>query len=543
MLITIQFPFADTRAFINSETNRLPYPTWPLPEVNKEFIRTSGVVSYRVAGGLKSWPSEEVYCDARRSLRFEPPLGRQHMGYSGKSVSLICRFRRFLFDGEAVARVEVGLEVPSNSPIFKNGRLIADANPFPFSEQDSLDLIGAYLSIPVRIPSAEGLPVSGELFASGRHLASHYLRSTTRRVGGNLASTEDWWLSAGMPLLVIEYQGDEVGYPPKYAREVELPSPGRPLCVLEDEPGEIHELPKKYAQSLERLEHFLRGLYYCNIERAGKRLGVWFMALYGDDRDLIRRLRLHLFRVHAERECLKQVLRLIVRDKLQPGVRTPSSDRLQHYLQDSMRLLSRGVRYGLPQSMILEEAQKAEDLVSPGERATLLAQLSKINIRKNIYHTLEEFSAASVDSVQFFHIIGNNTPIFIGKEQRIGGIDMTKYEITFGDNVKISGDFVVANTIQSSFNKISSSDVSQALKKELKELSEAVAEMCNHLPQDKAREAVRDLETLTNEAVSEKPRRRWYELSAKGLIEAAKVAGQVAAPVIAIVNSLLMILT
>ncbi len=42
---------------------------------------------------------------------------------------------------------------------------------------------------------------------------------------------------------------------------------------------------------------------------------------------------------------------------------------------------------------------------------------------------------------------------------------MSTYRVQFGDNAKICGDFVVANTIQESFNKVQSSKVSTDLKK------------------------------------------------------------------------------
>lgn len=502
MLIAVQFPFADTRAFVSSQTNRLHFPTWPVPEPDREFVRTSGIVRHRRRGGLDSWPGEEVYCDARRALRFQPLLRRQPVGHLGTSVCLICVFRRFLFDGEVVSRVEVGFEMQACEP---------DA----FHRLDGhgcLDLIDACLSLPVRVPSAEGSFVSCELVSCAQYLAKHYLLSTTRRIAGNLAMTQDWWLTSGKPLLLIEYAPHEIRALPKLARSVE------PHSALWD------------------------SLHYCPIERAGKRVGVWFIRLDLHDLDLVRRTRLHLFRLHAERECLRQVFRLIILKKLQPGVHTASSDRLQRYLRDSMRLLSRETRYGLSECKIFDEALKVEDLVSPGERATLLAQLTMINTRRNVYHRLEEFTVAGADSVQDFHIIGNNTIVNVGRDQRIGGTDMSNYEIRFGDNAKFIGDFVVANTIQDSFNKISKSDASQELKEKLKELSEAVAEMCDRLPQDKARVAARDLDILTSEALSDKPRRKWCDMSAKNLIKVAQVVGQVAVPVITIVKSLLLLL-
>ncbi len=91
---------------------------------------------------------------------------------------------------------------------------------------------------------------------------------------------------------------------------------------------------------------------------------------------------------------------------------------------------------------------------------------------------------------------------------------------------------VAADSIQNSFNKINESGISDELKAKLKELSEAVEAMTGEMPDDKAKEVTDDLQTLVNETTKEEPRQKWYELSAQGLIEAAKTVGTVGQPVI-----------
>lgn len=505
MFIAVQFPLADSRALLSTETNRLKYPTWPLPEPDREFIRRSGIVRRRQRGGLASWSGEEIYCSAKRALRFQPLLRYQPLGALGNSVSLNCVFRRFLFNGEVVSRVELGFQVVAGEN---------SESPFPLSRQECLDLIEGCLSIKVNMQSVGGVPITCDLLNCSQHLAKHYLQSTTRLIGGELAQTEDWWISPGSPLLLIEYKDGEISRLPKYARLVEVREgfSGSPT------------------------------LHYCRVERTGIRLGVWFVGNFLKDLDLARRLRLHIFRFHAERECLKRVLRLMIQDKLQPGVRTDCSNNLQQYLLGCNKLFSKKPRFGLSHSKILEEIQRFEDIINPGERATLLTQLSSIDVRKNIYHNVEQFTRGVTDSKQNIYVYGSGNRINVGIHQRTGGTEVTKYEIKIGDNVKFMGDFIVANTIQDSFNKISSSAASDEIKEKLKQLTEAVTDMCNHLSQEKAREAARDLETLTSEALSDKPRRKWYKLSAQGLIDAAKTVGQVAAPVISIIGSLLPLL-
>jgi hypothetical protein len=77
----------------------------------------------------------------------------------------------------------------------------------------------------------------------------------------------------------------------------------------------------------------------------------------------------------------------------------------------------------------------------------------------------------------------------------------------------------------------------------LEKPNEAVAEMIKVLSPAQQEQVASDLKILTNEATSEAPRRKWYELSAQGLLEAAKAVGETALPVITAVNTVVGLLT
>ena len=504
MFIFIQFPFSDCRSFVGDETYRLPSPTWPSPESGRDFIRGSGIIKDRFRGGLKSWPGEEVYCDAKKSLRFNPLMDKKPIGKWRSDITLTCSFRRFYFDGMCVARMELGMKVriSKKQPLFKN---------------DCFKLIGACLSTPVYIPSVHTSSIPYELINCDRSLAKHFLKSTTKTESvSKTIPIENWWITPGLPILLIE----------------------------DSYPYKISDFPKHTI--LVKQEPEIKGdLYHSRIERSGKRFNVWFLRYHKgkDDLENVRRIRMHLFRLHAERECMKQILRLIVKKKISPKAFSNASNRLQKYLLDSMRLLNKKARYGISQTNILKTVQRFDEIVNPGERISLLTQIEEnLNIRKNVFNNLEKFIVPSEDTNGLFHIIGNNNQVFVGKEQKVRGNVMSEYKIQIGDNAKFSGDFIVAESIQNSFNKISSSDTSQEIKKKLTELSNSVLELCNHLSNDEAKEVVRDMDSLIDEAISDKPRRKWYELSAEGLIDAAKSVGTVGKPVIDTTKAILQLL-
>jgi hypothetical protein len=372
-------------------------------------------------------------------------------------------------------------------------------------------LIETFFALPVRIPAAGEPAARSSLIESRRALAAYYLRSTTR-LSAPPAVREPWWFTPGLPMLLVEYS-----------------------------PWEILSLPR-YARPVETLKERAPYLAHCPLERGGSRLSVWFLRLdpLAVDRDTYRRLRLHLFRLHAERECLRHILVHIARGRITTEAGSEACDRLQAYLSDAARLLSREARLGMSQTSLLDAAQDITNLVSEGERASLLTQLQRV--RPSVLRKVERLTAASSERSVTFHIVGGQQTIAVGTEQTIGGQIMTSYNINFGDHAVVSGNFVVASTIQNAFNKIDGSEASAELKEKLKTLSQAVAEMTTKLPKEQAEQAARDLETLTTEATSKTPRRKWYELSAEGLIEAAKTVGEMAAPVVSAVKAILPLL-
>jgi hypothetical protein len=119
---------------------------------------------------------------------------------------------------------------------------------------------------------------------------------------------------------------------------------------------------------------------------------------------------------------------------------------------------------------------------------------------------------------------------------------MTDISVTLGDGITIYGDLVVANKIKDSFNKADTSNTSDELKGLLKNLATTVGKMSEQLPKEKAEQVANDLLALTNEATSESPRRRWWELSLDGIREAARAVGDIGTPVLTVIEKLLPIL-
>lgn len=144
--------------------------------------------------------------------------------------------------------------------------------------------------------------------------------------------------------------------------------------------------------------------------------------------------------------------------------------------------------------------------------------------------------------LQQFHIQNAEVVVNSVNSLSMERVSMTKIDVKLGDNAVIHGDFVVANSIKNSFNQANSADISDELKTTLKNLAIAVGKMSEGLPDDQAKVVARDLETLTGEATSSSPRRRWWELSIEGLKKAAQDVGEIGRPVLELASQIVPLL-
>ena len=117
---------------------------------------------------------------------------------------------------------------------------------------------------------------------------------------------------------------------------------------------------------------------------------------------------------------------------------------------------------------------------------------------------------------------------------RGGTVEVSIQRVNIGGDV-VNSPIVVAHTIEDSWNTVESSPASSELKTLLADLHKAVSTLAESLDPDDAELAARDLEDLTREAVSPKPRPGWWQRAAQGLVHAAKKTAEVGVPVIDLV--------
>ncbi len=118
-------------------------------------------------------------------------------------------------------------------------------------------------------------------------------------------------------------------------------------------------------------------------------------------------------------------------------------------------------------------------------------------------------------------------------------------EVTIGDHnqnltLMLGKDInqVTAEKIKNSFNKAQAANTADEIKAILQQLHQEMAAIAPQLPPEKAEEAADDLEKLTDEVTKEKPRRKWWQLSAEGVKEAAQSVGEVGKTAIGLIEKL-----
>jgi hypothetical protein len=138
MLLGLQFPLADVRAFLAGGTPRLPRPGWPIPNVGENFVRYFGPVDRRMRGtsGIARWSDDLYFCHGRRALVLPDSSSAAVNGVHFSTVA-----RRFYSDGQVVARFE--LEV-----FLKTARPASADEP---GAARALDVFRDFLNIKTRI--------------------------------------------------------------------------------------------------------------------------------------------------------------------------------------------------------------------------------------------------------------------------------------------------------------------------------------------------------------------------------------------------------
>ena len=356
MLIVIQFPFADLRAFLDTDDVRVPIST-TLSELSltgtSDFGGTAPAPFLRGVGALRkrrqgaSYAGESLYFDGNRAVVFENGFESVPDPRGGPPIPVTVFFRRFqaFQDDHQLARYELALLLDLG------GREALDGAAM-------LSLLTSCFEVPVTVPPDRA---TVPMVKAGARLAARLLRATTYL---RSPTPPAWTMAARMPAVLVEYGTRELPAPPQRARTVGLAqSEGMRLAVS--------------GVSFDKV--FVSTWFLSTgVEAVTK---GWFDSdVVANARDMARQLRINLLRHHAEREVLAYALDcVLIPDRLTMHGPDLVHEALRSYVVRAAARLSRRQRFGFDQAPI---ASAVADI------ATAAGVVDQANVSR--YHELWE---------------------------------------------------------------------------------------------------------------------------------------------------------
>ena len=513
MLLVAQFPFADMRAFIPAAHQRLSVPYWPDLNPNSDFVRSFGHVRRR------KWTPEIVdevpfYCDARQALKL-PFLEKARWGCGQGAFMPACAFRRLLCEtsvgGAAQCRaayrpigwVEAGFinRIPR---VFTGQEAIGVV-------MDMMDLTTEVLcSHSVRKPADSNGPrprAKGPLVRQAVHLARLYLHASTETP----SKWDDW-----PPDSLVRY--------------------GEPLFIIEHSASELSSLPE-HSTKVSPMGSSGGSLAFVRLRYHNSEFGLWFIGADRLNQNKARGLRLSIQQMHAQQQSLRQVLLQIASKAIHFVPRTTEGDKLQEYLNDVTRLLSREQRDGSWKRELLDVINAYEAFVNAHQFSALLYELQ--GARRQILAKVESYlSNQKLLAHSPVYAMAGAEVIVTSNFAGPGGT-VNNTTVKMGDGNTFTGDFVVGSTLQNSMNKIMKSPLEEQTQAVLKELHDQMRQLCEKLSQTDPSAAAgvsRDLDSFISEATAPKPRGEKLKDLGKGLVDSAKTVAELAGPVISAVS-------
>jgi len=505
MIIILQYPLADVRAFVGSkqETGMLSLPNWPSPQSN-QFVRYAGQISRRKKGGLDAI-GEYSHCECSQSFKFHKSLS---IKLSGDQKNTICdlRFARFYFDGFGMAKYELGI-IP---------RIKSDYQEDQTTLQSLIDSLMDNV-VSIRTTNKKDR-INCKLQDLTRHLPDHYLCATTNQDWLANNSPQKWWVTSCTPLIFLENITNPESHIVNnfYSKNVPM--------------GEYDEL----------ISH--AWIKLPNNQEAR----LWFYQdCYIDDKAYLRDLRLLLMRFHADQEVFSSILTLLSEDKISPTFNSVESNLLQEFILNITRRISRQSTSASRRSdEILDVARESINFVDPGYTQGVLDNLKMhINVRPNVFSRVIEYLTIQELNLTGQPVIMNNTTNTTNTTNITGDNNVVDNKTIIAHKSTISDETSQKiKIINSTIDDVSKQDnVNEELINLIKELSVSV-EKAALSDEVKSKDLIKDLGLLTEEIEREKPRQKWYKITTDGLVEAANSMGKIGEPILEIVSKILPLL-
>ncbi len=481
MLLVVQFPISDARAFASAPTARLDRPEWPEPVTfgDPQFVRRFGPAAERSLGPDAAWTDEKVYCQARRAIRFPGlRLARVGAGPGARTIRPHVVFRRLFCDATtAVARVEVGFA----SSIARRQAIGPDGVEA---------LIGDILALDTQVYEPPNGDVKAALAGQSKRLGELFAHATSKRKGGQATPQELELVRVGRPMVVAEFEQDEITGFPKKAKAIQGVIPGDAGIAYQD----------------------------------ARPMPLWLLRRGTVAEPILRSLRLSLLRLHAERECLDRVLAHLQAGRITYSVGLDTSDRLVRYLDASTNLLEKKRTWGVQQSQLLAAINAAEGAAPPFDTQGTLERLD--DVQRQIRMKVERYA---IERGGGPYVAAGGTLV-----DNRGGVNISGGTVTGPVTGTIN-----AQTIEGSFNTVANSAAAPEVKQAMSELKDTLTKTAPQLNESDRDKVEQSYDLLAKEAAKPEPVEAFVKAAGSTLVEVGTRLGDLAKPISMAVNAVL----
>jgi hypothetical protein len=353
MLLTLRYPMVDLRQFCQADYDqsiKLP-PTWT---EDHDFVRSFGPVTRRQLGPVDQWPTERIFGRFDQVLRF--PVGFPVI--LTESVGGVINFyginRRLFPATERDDLFHLDVQIAGSSWAFPPGErpewtLSRSGLGSTYGDPtfNLLKFLKGLLDTPVVVHGPGNATKSAPLRKAGTLVADSFESATMTRPSENA-------VVIGKPAIVLEFMDHE-------------------------DPGQAWNLRNKIGHGL-TLSAQPKGAPQADAQ-------VWMISRRERRNRSSRELRIHLLRLHSEREFLRQLCGLLRRAGFVNALDEVRSDRLQESIADSLQLLTKRERYGFDTIDLMQAAFAADRVVSTQEHDVLALRVR--GMRRSIAKRLE----------------------------------------------------------------------------------------------------------------------------------------------------------
>lgn len=316
----IQYPIIDFRYFLKGDFSRA-VPVFPAPAPNT-WLRNFGHVRDRKTDTSPYYIGENKFCEAHNAVKFEKlPLFKVDIE---RSYDKVCKFRRFRSDGYLKSCFEIGMEIYPNSL----------NTPFDIHRELKKLFVNvkSYSKIErIRVP----------LFDLGNRVCELYEDSTS------IEPT---------PIKTI------------YS--------GRPIIVFINYSEYFNFYNSPYIVSYDDFSKFDMGLEHLKSSKDN----FWMITLFGHryNKKILASIRRALLAISLEKETLLLAYNFLLQNS---GSGFINEDRVINYISNTQEKLLRQVRFGIPQSPIVDTLIKLDNRHNKSFYFDIINLISKVGDR------------------------------------------------------------------------------------------------------------------------------------------------------------------